>query len=310
MARILVDSNIYLKFYAHQQIEDLLPALTEVQRDLLVTTQIVDEVCRNRLSVLAKHIEDFTGKGILAEAPLVHLLPDSESKKVMSTDIAKLNKEAKEIQGRLKSHLDSAVELTAMGKDRVTQSLDKVFSKAIVPKDDQLSRARVRREMGNPPGKRTDPLGDQINWEVFLDSLGDAKQVWIISTDFDYAMEYRKTLYLDALLHRELAVRGVTDVFCFRELSAGLKSYKAVSGSAVNALPSDDALAAIGKVEQEVSQAYPFGLTAPTGVTGPYQSPFIPPISTTGSIPFIATSGVYQYASSGHAIQNPLQPGR
>ncbi len=308
MARILVDSNIYLQFYAHERTEALLPALVEVKSELLVTTQIVDEVCRNRLNVLAKHMDDCVGKTILGEAAVVHLIPDDQARETIGKSIEEMVKKGEQIQATMRAHLTEAIKLTAQGKDRITKSLETVFSSAVIPTPDQVGRARARWERGNPPGKREDLVGDQINWEVFLDSLGGAEKVWIVSKDGDFIAKKRGEHCLDPLLYRELMQRGVTDVSCFTELSTALKSFKphANSTTPMNNLPDDTALSEISKVEQQVSQAFPMGLTAPTGVAPPYHTPFLPAISTSGSDSLLAPSGIPPYASGVYTI--PIQP--
>jgi hypothetical protein len=66
-----------------------------------------------------------------------------------------------------------------------------MFTKAIAPTDDHLGLARKGKELGNPPGKKSDPLGDQITWEQFINACSKRKvaTVWIITRDGDFGLK-------------------------------------------------------------------------------------------------------------------------
>ena len=55
-----------------------------------------------------------------------------------------------------------------------------------------ISRARDRRDIGNPPGK-DNSLGDAINWESLLHSVPKNKEIHIISGDRDFHSPLDKT---------------------------------------------------------------------------------------------------------------------
>lgn len=294
MARILVDTNIYLQSYADDRIEPLLTVLAKAKADLLVTDQIVDEVHRNRLGVVTKRINESANKSVVVEATLLYLIGDEVAREALRKDIQEVTKKSKEIHARLESRLTDAVQAIADGKDRVSKALEVLFATPIAPTDDQLNRARTRKERGNPPGKRQDPLGDQINWEVFLDSLNEAREVWIVTKDRDFVYERGGRLLLDPLLARELQNRGVDKVHCFNALSDALEHYKAHVASEL-ALPAGEAMVEIRTAEQQVSQAFPFGLTGAAEMNGHFSIPFIPSISTSTSVPLVAPAGVYPY---------------
>src|SRR5690606_27408643 len=48
--------------------------------------------------------------------------------------------------------------------------IEQIFSSAknLVVSSAILEKAETRRAVGNPPGKRSDPIGDEINWELLL----------------------------------------------------------------------------------------------------------------------------------------------
>jgi len=71
--------------------------------------------------------------------------------------------------------------------------------------DLHIEKAKKRKVVGNPPGKKNDPLGDEINWEILLESIDKStSELIIISNDSDYLTEYEKRCYLNPLLYREV----------------------------------------------------------------------------------------------------------
>lgn len=87
-------------------------------------------------------------------------------------------------------------------------------------------KAKIRKEIGNPPGKHNDSLGDQISWEQFLNKTQIAEEASIISNDYDYFTQYNKGIYLNAFLHSELLGKNPNlKVNCFCRLSDFAKNH-------------------------------------------------------------------------------------
>jgi hypothetical protein len=66
--------------------------------------------------------------------------------------------------------------------------------------DEIIRRAKLRRELGNPPGK-PDSLGDQINWEILLQEVPEGAELHVISKDGDFrtgAVPGRASFFLRA----------------------------------------------------------------------------------------------------------------
>src|SRR5258708_14785060 len=83
-----------------------------------------------------------------------------------------------------------------------------------------LTRARLRKELGQPPGKKNDPLGDQISWEQLLNRASGVDSVWIVSRDGDYTVAVGNKLFLQPPLQREISnVKGVRSVHCHNYLA-------------------------------------------------------------------------------------------
>jgi hypothetical protein len=119
-------------------------------------------------------------------------------------------------------------------------ALTEIFKHALEYDEQQLQRARNRRELGNPPGKANDPLGDQISWEQLLSHVNGETVLWIISRDFDYVSISRGEVYLHPVLRRELSERGCSEVHVFSDLVAGLTHFIKSAQLPDESLPTGD----------------------------------------------------------------------
>jgi len=81
------------------------------------------------------------------------------------------------------------LEAIVVGIDDVSKSLKPIFDLSITETAEQLERARRRKEIGQPPGKSKDSLGDEISWEQLLDGSTDKGEIWIVTGDSDYYIE-------------------------------------------------------------------------------------------------------------------------
>jgi hypothetical protein len=163
---------------------ELLPAFVELRDHILITRQLVDETVRNRLNV-------FMESAKFVEEPQPPAIPEH----LMATEEAKSwNARHKTVmEGRKALDRDWQTVLIGLanaisaGQDPVSRALEPLLATARGHEDAHLNRARDRKERGNPPGKKGDPLGDQLSWEQFLDAVRGEKSVWIVTRDRDYA---------------------------------------------------------------------------------------------------------------------------
>src|SRR5437867_8007875 len=156
-ASIFIDANLYLPLYVIMEGKKLLDLLKEQKDYIFVTVQIVEEVQRNKLRV----VEDFlTIQFEQLKKSRSFNLPDyifegTDAKLRGSLrDIGK-----KQIKTDLMNAAIQALQRISRSEDEISKALDVLFSKAILSTDDEIQRARERRERGNPPGKKADPLG-------------------------------------------------------------------------------------------------------------------------------------------------------
>jgi hypothetical protein len=227
---LLVDSNQYLNLFGISAVAKLLGLLDAQKAHLFIPKIIVDEVLRNKLTKSDQFFRNLL-KRLNEEAEQVNP-PDH----LLGIDGAKLSelrnafadaKRALEAIGNLR---DEALLKISQSEDPVSQRLLALFDNPIEPSAEELERAKQRREVGNPPGKPDNPLGDQIIWEQLLTRCRKAERnaVWIISADKDYGVAFGKLLLLNPLLHRELVDvcrGGELELNCFVNLSEGLTKF-------------------------------------------------------------------------------------
>lgn len=231
MKVVLIDANIYLRFFDSNQKEfkKLLDHLIKIEKDLFITCQIVEEIERNKLSVFGKSIPNYKDKMKLNSV----FLPEHFAMDSNNFDIINWNNKRKEIENKnslLNKELEAIIaenlKKISSSSDYVSLKLKSIFKNQVKETEEQFLKAKCRKDTGNPPGKHSDSLGDQITWEQFLNKIQTVEEAWIISNDFDYFTQYNKGLYLNAFLHSELLGKNPDlKLNCFSTLSEGLTSY-------------------------------------------------------------------------------------
>jgi hypothetical protein len=248
---LFIDTNQYLNLYRLVAGKKLIDALEEQKGHIFVSTQIVDEVLRNKLNCACLFFEEKI-KNLKASVVPDHLLGVSDK------EIKDVREALNQATGKIISLVANAVTQISRSEDDVSKRLAGLFSTAVSANADQLHRARHRKEIGNPPGKPDDPLGDQIAWEQFLTHCEGSKRIWIVTDDRDYVTQHGSVTLLNPLLRRDL-VNGCgaeVEIYCFRDLLAGLTDFGKKSGVNAERLPSDEESKAI---REEIDSLPPFG---------------------------------------------------
>lgn len=254
MKKIFIDANIYLNFYDSNKADfkKLLNSLLEIKKSIFVTMQIASEVRRNKLEVAKRSL---TGHFDTAKMTKVSLPKqfDTEILKIQDWNKESHNLHTKQMQLReeLKSLIHETLNNIMLSQDRVSQVLEQLFQNAVVASENEIQLAKTRKELGNPPGKPSDPLGDQLSWEQFLEYSSEAENIWIITKDQDYFTNFDNKNYLNSFLAQELISRnkGNPSIFCFNSLAEGLKNFNEFSDDKIESLPSNEDLEDISKEE-------------------------------------------------------------
>jgi hypothetical protein len=272
---LFIDANIYLRFYDSnsKEFKKLLKSIEEIKDSIFITNQIRNEIERNKLDVFVTSFIGYEKQFGLNKISLPEHLEATTDKELKDWNIAtdelvqKLNAQRK----KLKEITEKLIENITDNKDEVSQTLIKIFSSSQSPTEEQTDRARKRKELGNPPGKNDDPLGDQISWEQLLDKAEAIEELWIISNDRDYIFEFNKRCHLNSFLINELKqINKTIKINCFNTLSEGFRSFN--TSKNISALPSEQELIEITSEEKKSNQLQNLisnltGSTAASGVT-------------------------------------------
>ena len=205
---IFIDANVYLDFYRNnppKTIQYYLTSLQNLKNNIFITQKIVDEVNKNKLHIsieavantkLVEPIKEYLTKQLRE-----FFVDDSKKWEGLKDDINKKIKEMNTCCTNMKKNLIGQI---AKNEDDISQALENIFAGAHVPTSALLNKARERKELGNPPGKDDDPLGDQLSWEQLLPLIKDAESLSIITRDKDYFTPFYDEYFLNVFLRKEL----------------------------------------------------------------------------------------------------------
>jgi len=205
---ILVDANIFLDLYeaGDDNALEVIKKLNGIKHLIFVSQQVVDEVNRNAIARVAATANKIRISNTKLQAGL-----GSSDDKDTKDKIKEANNAVSKAAEKVNAHLDKRIKSTAKLADPISKALEPIFKTAEKCTDEHLKRARLRLEVGNPPGKRDDPLGDQLTWEQFLDQVMGSKNVVLCTRDEDYFCRIAGTRLLHILLKVELNEKGVAD---------------------------------------------------------------------------------------------------
>ncbi|MGV9013676.1 MAG: PIN domain-containing protein [Flavobacteriales bacterium] len=268
--KLFIDANIYLRFYDSNQesSKSLLKNISAVKDSILVTAQVVDEVKRNKANVFSVSFANYIAQ--MKQFGHVRLPDHLDVQDVTEWNGAfkELGEKHKALSEKLYGVRKSLLKKIVFSIDDVSVQLKPVFDRAIQSTSELIQMATERRSLGRPPGKWSDPLGDQLNWEVLLPHIRDVSQFILISNDFDFfASGDKDEQLLNPVLYDEMrAINASIEVRCTNSLSDGLELFNEWTGAKVSQLPSGDELE---KIKEEEVRFIPFsGGTATDPTSG------------------------------------------
>jgi hypothetical protein len=255
---ILIDANIYLRFYdsSGTKFRSLLKTLVELKENIFITEQICSEVQRNKLSV-AKDSFSANSKslGIRKTSLPEHLDNIADEKLKQWNDSRKsIIQEEEKLKKEYSKIVSSTLQSIMVSDDNVSKELSTIFTSAKSASQDEIVAARLRKELGNPPGKPNDLLGDQLTWEQLLTKYS-AQEIWLITDDRDFLTEYNGNYYLNPYLYSDLKTKsdnGSPKIHLFTKLADGLKDYG--QSTKIDTLPSNDEFDAIRNEEEIITR--------------------------------------------------------
>jgi hypothetical protein len=216
---LFIDAHHYLDLYEKPSAGVLLKLIKEQKDYIFSTVQVADEVQRRKVEVASEFLKKQNAK---LEDLLSFSLPDH----LFGDQLHELREKLKSTKQEWKRLPETVLAQISQSKDEASLVLDEIFKRAVKPSSEEMERARGRKEQGNAPGKKTDPLGDQLSWEQILTHCNGKSKLWIISRDGDFATAHG-TLVPNAMLYKDLerCCKPVPEVFCFDNIPDGLKHF-------------------------------------------------------------------------------------
>lgn len=211
---LFVDANIYLDFYHFSnddldELKKLVDLVNKGEITLVLTSQVIDEVRRNRDNKVADAYNKFKDSKITLNLPQIckgysEFPKITRSVHVLRTLIDELDKKLiKDINER------------TLKADEI---INQLFGGAVVIDSSQfLERARIRLDLGNPPGKQRS-YGDALTWTSLISELKDKKNLFFISDDIDYKSPLDEFTF-NTYLRDEWKKLKKSDLFFYVKLS-------------------------------------------------------------------------------------------
>lgn len=230
---LFIDANKYLDLYRIDKGKKLLAPLGEQVNYIFVTQQVFNEVQRNKIQAAA----EFLRKKFKELKFETFNLPDHlsstsiDQRKDILQQMKEINQKIKKVNTEVDALALSIIEQISRSEDEVSKALSPIFANAVRHSPEELQRARDRRELGNPPGKSTDPIGDQLTWEQILTHFKGKKRLWIISRDSDYGTVYANKGFLNCFLYDELcSIASEPEVYLFEDMVEGINHFVDTTG--------------------------------------------------------------------------------
>jgi hypothetical protein len=245
---LFIDAQQYLDLYRMSGGKALLEPLAEVRGAVFVTEQVTDEVARRKLEVAAGWLAgQFTAaaaefaalneefRDIKKEIPEHLFSPKvTAALKTKLTDFKKaasaMHRALREYKEDVARAVGDLLEQISRSEDEVSKALAVLFHRPVEATQEEVQAGRLRRETGRAPGKKADPLGDQISWEQILRRIKDCPRLWITSRDRDYCEKHADRTFLNAAMYQELKrLNPGIEVRCFSEMERGLRDFISAS---------------------------------------------------------------------------------
>lgn len=212
---LFIDTNIYLKFYhfTSDELEELSKLIVLVDAGeiiLYLPIQILNEFRRNREVKIADALKKFKEEKLNNTFPV--FCKEYKEFKNMTKAIAEYNSNKKQLLEALKIE----IETNSLKADKVTSEL---FSKAktIDFQDFLIEKAKLRFDLGNPPGKNNS-YGDAISWETLLSEVPANEDLYFLSDDKDYFSEIDNKNF-NKFLEQEWNHLKNSEIIFFKSLS-------------------------------------------------------------------------------------------
>jgi hypothetical protein len=242
-ALLFIDANKYLDLYRTDTGQFMLAALSKQTDHIFVTRKVVDEVKRNKINetarFLTKHFRDVPKVQTYKVPDQLFGASETQSASIRG-QMTEISQKITQVNRDLRALAADIMKKVSQSADEVSTALAPIFAKAVCPSEDHLQKAKERKLRGDPPGKATDPVGDQLNWEQILSRFVGKTKLWIITRDSDYGAMYEGKGFLNQFLYEELQkVSPGAEAFLFENVPDAIEHFGHVTGVKVELPPTE-----------------------------------------------------------------------
>jgi PIN domain-containing protein len=192
--QVFIDANVFLSFYHFTsedlvQLEKLAHLIEEDEILLQLPRQVIDETWRNRANKIKPALDALRKHTFAPKYPVYCKGYAQYAEMRRAAEFLEKQRSA------LVDQIDKDIEARNLGADKLLRRLFDA-GKVIETSVQIVNRARLRSELGHPPGKKGS-IGDAVNWESLLvEPIGD---LHVISEDGDFASALDETKFDDFL---------------------------------------------------------------------------------------------------------------
>jgi predicted nucleic acid-binding protein len=218
---IFIDTNVLLSFYSYQEddleeLKKLLVMLEQKKLNLYLPQQVIDEFQRNRENKIFESLTKLKDQTLNLKFPQICKFYSEYD------ELRKLQNEYEQAHTSLINKLLFHIKIEALRPDSILLALIQEGNR-IRTSDKIIESARLRRDIGNPPGK-DHSLGDAINWESLLLNTPSKQDLHFISGDKDYFSAIDNDLFNPFLL-KEWQSRKDSQLFFYKRISTFFKAH-------------------------------------------------------------------------------------
>ena len=218
---LFIDSNIFLSFYylTNEDLDELEKLTTLLKRKsltLYLTEQVRDEFSRNRERKIDEAMKKLREHRFNLEFP--QICKGYSEYEALRDGLVECDNAHKTLMDRLEGDIKSE----QLAADSIIAEVFN-FARCTNTTPSSIVRARVRKEVGNPPGKAKRSLGDEINWELLLEEVPDSEDLYLITEDADFKSRLNEQR-LNPFLANEWEAKKQSVVHFYRRISGFFKS--------------------------------------------------------------------------------------
>ncbi|ABG39940.1 conserved hypothetical protein [Paraglaciecola sp. T6c] len=218
---LFIDTNVFLSFYHLsnddlEEIHKLVVLLDKGDIKLWLPHQVKDEFQRNRENKIADALKKLKEQQKKPQFPQICKdYPEYEE----------IREHQKQYERKLSSLIKKVTDDIAEKSLKADEKISELFEKAslINPNAELIMKAKLRMDVGNPPGK-DGSLGDAINWESLLLHIPMGEDLHLVADDKDYYSVLDENALKDFLID-EWASSNKSDVKFYRRLSQFFKEH-------------------------------------------------------------------------------------